>query len=64
MSSASHDATPSNAAPDAAPRIATTVRLDPELHRRLRIHVAEKSTTVQDWIEAQIVDGLRTEGAF
>lgn len=56
------DAT-TDAATDAASRVATTVRLDPELHRRLRVHVAEHGTTVQEWIEAKIVAGLTAEGA-
>lgn len=57
------DATPAEPASDAASRIATTVRLAPDLHRRLRVHVAQRDTTVQDWIEARIVAALDAEAA-
>ena len=36
------------------------VRLDPELHRRLRIVVAAEDTSVQDWL-ARIVEHAVTE---
>ena len=60
---ATHQGDETSAATDAATRVATTVRLDPEVHKRLRVHVAQHSTTVQDWIEARILDGLKAEGA-
>ncbi len=36
------------------------VRLDPELHRRLRIVVAAEDTSVQDWV-ARVVEQAVTE---
>lgn len=36
------------------------VRLDPELHRRLRIVVAAEDTSVQDWL-ARVVERAVTE---
>jgi len=36
------------------------VRLDPELHRRLRIVVAADDTSVQDWV-ARVVEQAVTE---
>lgn len=57
------DAAPTEPASDTAARIATTVRLAPDLHRRLRVHVAQHDTTVQDWIEARIVAALDAEGS-
>lgn len=35
------------------------VRLDPELHRRLRMIVAADDTTVQDWLAQIVTDAVQ-----
>jgi predicted HicB family RNase H-like nuclease len=35
------------------------VRLDPELHRRLRVVVAADDTTVQDWIAHVVASAVQ-----
>lgn len=34
------------------------VRLKSEIHKRLRIRVAEEDVSIQDWVAAQIESGL------
>lgn len=34
------------------------IRLKEKLHRRLRVHVAEKDTSIQEWVTALIVREL------
>ncbi len=34
------------------------IRLDPELHRALRLIVAEQDTTIQNWISQTIRDAI------
>jgi len=35
------------------------VRLSPVTHHKLRIHVAELNTTIQDWVTSTIRNALR-----
>jgi predicted HicB family RNase H-like nuclease len=37
------------------------IRLSEELHRRLRVHVAEMDTSIQEWVKSIIIKNLNVE---
>lgn len=39
------------------------IRVGPELHRALRVIVAEQDTTLQEWVVRTLADAVRKAGA-